>query len=484
MLKFLSFLLIFFILNSFCFSESYIVKLKNAHSYQEFVKYYKRESNLKNFAVNGVKIIPNRIHRFHFIKSNNSTIKSYSNNFSNTTDPMLGEQTWLQVVNGLKLIDISKGSGIIVGLLDSGVELDHEDLNGQFLKYYNVAEDSYDVSDGFGHGTSVAGIIGAIANNGVGIRGVAPDVKFVVAKINKGASPTFDDYSVAKGIYYLVDNGAKVINMSIEMSQSNQAIEDAISYAKEKGVILVAATGNGGNDEESYPASNSYVLGVGSVNNDFEKSSFSDYDNQTFIFAPGEQVLTTYIGDSYLKQTGTSFSAPIVTGIIADLLSLNPYFSLDNIKEIILSHAYYDVTEKYKVVDLSDSAYGTGVYIQLNKTQFLYGDYLYLSLILPPLSSNFDFYFGFIMPDNNVAVLHYNNGLYYTSLNSDYSPTWTFSKIEHYSSLTLYGDANSVSTPLKLEGNIIYGTYKACALYRKDNRIVGYVNCQEFNISK
>jgi hypothetical protein len=480
-MKYFKFIFIFiFILESLLFSESFIIKHKKAHSFKEFLLYYKKVNNLNINNFSG-KPIPNRIHKFHFLINKNLHTVLYKNSFSETGDPLLSEQDWLKAVDGLELINMSKGDGIVIGLLDSGVEMEHEDLKGQFLKYYNVAEDSYDVSDGFGHGTSVAGIIGAIANNGIGIRGVAPDVKFVVAKINIGASPTFDDYSVAKGIYYLVDNGAKIINMSIQMDQSNEVIDDAINYAEEKGVILVAASGNAGEDEESYPARNSYVLGIGSVNNDFEKSSFSNYDDNLFIMAPGEQILTTYIGNNYARQNGTSFSAPIISGIIADMLSLNPYYSLNDIKKILLHNAYNDSSLQFKVVDMDNAILGTGVQF-VTKNEFHYGETFQLSMTLPPFSNSFDFYFGFIMPDGQVAILQYKDHYYYDVFYSDSLPTCSLSPIDDYMQVDVYGGDNAVLSTLTFEEDLQSGTYEACAVYSKNNKSLGYVQCKKFNL--
>ncbi len=478
-------IILIFIFKTFLFGETFILKTKQANSYKEFLKYYKKIDNITVFSSKGNKyhIIPNRIHRFHYLKKGGK-VESLDNSFSDSTDPLLSQQEWLKIINGFDLINLSKGDGIVVGLLDSGVELDHEDLKGQFLKYYNVAENSTDVSDGFGHGTSVAGIIGAIANNGIGIRGVAPDIKFVVAKINVGASPTFDDFSVAKAIYYLVDNGAKVINMSIQMSQSNEAIEDAINYAEKKGVILVAASGNSGNDEESYPASNSYVLGVGSVDDNFKKSDFTDYDDKIFIMAPGENVLTTYINNEYQHETGTSFSAPIVTGIIADILSLNPYLTLNDIKNIILYNAFNGASDDYKVVNLSDSILGTGVKFALSSDVFYSGDFFNVSILLPPFSQSFDFYFGFILPDGKIAVLQYSNHFYYDEFNDNSLPTCSISSIPNYTWVNVYGGENSIFPPLELSGDLQYGDYQICSLYRKNNRILGYVKCRKFQIFK
>ncbi len=466
-----------FFISNIIYADNYILKTKKAHSYKEFLKYYKKVDNAKLFAKG--KLLKNRIHFFEYL----SPLKIMGNNnrFSNLSDPYLSEQDWLKLMDGMELINLSKGTGVLVGLLDSGVEKDHEDLKGQIIKYYNVADENYDIDDSYGHGTAVAGIISAIANNGNGIRGIAPESKLIVAKINSGASPTFDDYSVAAGIYYLVDSGVRVINMSIQMNSSSEVIEDAIDYAKEKGVVLIASSGNFGDTHESYPASNSYVLGVGSVNENFEISSFSNYDDNIFIFAPGENVLSTYINNNYIYESGTSFSAPMVTGLIADLLSLNPYLSVDDIKNIILESTSKITNGKFKIIDGDDTIYGSGVKIITNKNYCTTGDYLNLSLHLPPLSHPFDFYFGIITPDNTVIMLYIENG--YWVWKTENNPTASNIILNNYYSFEIFGD-KGIFPSLEISDNFLNGVYKFCSVYGINGNVVGYFNCKDITINQ
>ena len=463
-------------------ATNYILKTGKAHSYKEFLKYYKKVPYKKTFAKG--KLIKNNINIFD---SFSNKVIERNNSFALLGDPLLSKQTWLKQLDGEELINLSKGRNIIVGVLDSGVEKDHEDLEGQIIKYHNVAENNDDISDSYGHGTAVAGIIAAIANNGNGIRGIAPESKLVVAKINSGGSPTFDDYSVAAGIYYLVDNGAKVINMSIQMNSSNEAIEDAIDYAKEKGVILVAASGNFGDDQQAYPASNDYVLGVGSINENFEISSFSNYDENIFVFAPGENVLSTYINNNYSYETGTSFSAPMVTGLIADLFSLNPYLSFDDLKQIIINSTdLKTVSNNFKIPDLDNSVYGSGVKIITNKDDYNNGDVLELSVKLPPLTHLFNLYFGIVFPDNEIALLKsYNEEVFWTLTDeNNLTPSMTNISNNNYSEYSIFGDNESLFPALQLTGNLLYGTYSICGLYEINGNIIGYFNCKNITINK
>jgi|GEM_PF-5753539 len=469
------------------YSDSYIIKRCQPQSYKEFDKCYQKVSE-ETLPSKNEELILNRTNYFKFKKE--SKIDFYtsniplSNSFSSLPDPYLKDQKWLTLINALDLVNLSQGEGVTIGLLDSGVEKEHEDLSGQIIQYYNVAEKNNDITDSFGHGTAVAGIIAAIANNGNGIRGIAPESKIVVAKVNKGASPTFEDISVAEAIYYLVDNGAEVINMSIQMDEVNQSVEDAIEYAKNKGVILVAATGNYGQLQESYPASNDYVLGVASVNDNLELASFSNYDSNVFILAPGENVFSTITGNNYGYKTGTSYSAPMITGLIADILSLNKSLNYNDIKKIILQNSATEIPQKSKIVDSANSIYGTGVALHTDMDSYSTGDYLNLSMLLPPMSVEFDIYFAIILPSDTLISLSYENGTFLWR--SGLYPIAYNATLSDYYTVYIWGEAgsNRLFKSLEITDDFLPGTYTFCSAYKKDQNFIGYINCKEVKINE
>jgi subtilisin family serine protease len=163
----------------------------------------------------------------------------------------------------------------------------------------------------FGHGTMVAGLIHL----------VAPTAQIMSLKAFN-ADGSADEADIIRAIYYAADNGAKVINMSFELPGISDAMLKALNYAARKGVICVASAGNDAQSALVYPAAYGNVIGVGSVDQQNQLSSFSNFgpDIVTLV-APGEALITTYPGNHYAAAWGTSFSSALVAGGVADLLS-------------------------------------------------------------------------------------------------------------------------------------------------------------------
>ncbi len=473
MKKFIFYITIFFcILNLYAKEkEEYILIKGKANSFKNFNKKYiklKKLIKTKKF-----KIIKNKYHHF-----NNSNKFSYFI----FQDPYKYKQNWINLINAENFYNISTGEHIKIGILDSGVELDHEDLNGQIVDYFNVADNTKDITDYIGHGTSVIGIMAAKAFNDKGIIGLSPKAEYIVAKISHYDEDTFDDYSVAKAIYYLVDKGCKIINMSIQMNYNSEIVEDAINYAKEKKVILVASSGNGINLKEYFPASNSYVLGVGSVDENYYISDFCSYDNDTFIFSVGENIFTTYINNSYIFQTGTSFAAPMLTSLIADILSLNSYLTYEDIKKIIkYSSNILEGNRFFKIINFINSLKSTGLQITTNKNIYFPGDSLILSLKLPPMTQNFNIYFGVITPDENIFMLKYiNNDFIWELVTEKITPTVSNISLFNFLNITIFGE-NGIFPTFTIN-NISSGDYKFCGIYEKNNNFLGWLNCKSILI--
>ncbi|HEV2205122.1 MAG TPA: S8 family serine peptidase [Candidatus Acidoferrales bacterium] len=165
----------------------------------------------------------------------------------------------------------------------------------------------------FGHGTEVMGVIHL----------VAPTAKLLPLKAFE-ANGTGNASDIIRAIYYAVQNGANVINMSFDMTQSSTELSKALNYATSHGVVCIASAGNDGANEIVYPAAlQSNVAGVASTNDFDQRSSFSNYGNQiVWLAAPGEQIVTTYPFGAYAASNGTSFSAPFVSGTAALLINL------------------------------------------------------------------------------------------------------------------------------------------------------------------
>ena len=203
------------------------------------------------------------------------------------------------------------------------------------------------------HGTHVAGIVAANRNNTVGISGVAGDVKIMAVR----AVPEGDerDKDVANAIRYAVDNGAKIINMSFgkSVSPQKQAVDNAVKYAQMKGVLLIHAAGNENEDidiNDNFPskkfcdgkqADNWIEVGATSwMQAPSSVAEFSNYGHKMVdVFAPGVDLKSTVVGSRYEDLSGTSMSAPVVTGLAALLMTYYPEFDYKKIKQIILNSA-------------------------------------------------------------------------------------------------------------------------------------------------
>jgi subtilisin family serine protease len=222
-------------------------------------------------------------------------------------------------------------------------------------KYTDVSEHHYGNSDLMGpeamHGTHVAGIIGAVRGNGVGIDGVAPAVKFMMLR----AVPDGDerDKDIANAIRYAVDNGAQIISMSFGKAYSpyKAAVDDAVKYADAHDVLMVHAAGNDGADlskTKSYPTPvyldggrprNWIEVGASSwKGGDSLAAPFSNFGQQQVdVFAPGVDILSTVPGNGYARESGTSMAAPVVSGLAALLMDYYPNLTAADIKRVIVS---------------------------------------------------------------------------------------------------------------------------------------------------
>ncbi len=247
------------------------------------------------------------------------------------TDPKLAERTEYAQLNLFSAWEkVTPSSDILVAVLDTGIDRSHEELSGaRILSGYDVLQGSAGVSaDRDGHGTSVAGLIAASANNGVGSAGVAYGVRILPIRI-ADQSKTIYSSDLVSGIRFAADAGARIINLSLGGYNYSEAENDAVRYAIERGCILIAAAGNDGEKEHAedpvYPASYPGVLAVGSCDANGALSSFSQRSDTVDLLAPGENLLLLAAGgkgeDAYRYANGTSYSAALLSGVAALALS-------------------------------------------------------------------------------------------------------------------------------------------------------------------
>lgn len=244
-------------------------------------------------------------------------------------DELYAQQWGLDKIDVPEAWNITQGSpSVEVAVLDTGVDASHPDLKERVLNGYDFANGDDDPSDDNGHGTMVAGVIAAVANNGIGIAGVDKKCKILPVKV-AGADGNFYSSDIINGIYYAVDRGADVINMSFGGQTDaayDQAIADALWDAYNAGIVLVAASGND-SGAVSFPAALPPVISVGATDKNDNIAEFSNYGPELNLVAPGVDIYTTYsdgVKEGYASASGTSMAAPLVSGIAALLLAEKP----------------------------------------------------------------------------------------------------------------------------------------------------------------
>ncbi len=217
--------------------------------------------------------------------------------------------------------------GARVGILDTGIDLSHVDLLGKTKACANALTGTGIVvngscSDDNLHGTHVAGTVGAIANNSVGVAGVAPNAEFAIFKGLDAAGVGFYADIVA-GVHWLhTTGGARIISMSIGGPQDN-ALDKELSEAAAAGTLLIAAAGNDGDDTPNYPAFHRDVMSVAAVDAAGKRASFSNCNSDVEIGAPGVDVWSTAPGNTYVSISGTSMATPHVSGVAAMIMWRN-----------------------------------------------------------------------------------------------------------------------------------------------------------------
>lgn len=230
------------------------------------------------------------------------------------------------------------GEGVKIAVIDSGIA-PHSDL----AVAGGVSTVSYtsSYSDDQGHGTHVAGIIGA-RNNGFGVKGAAYESEIYAVKAfdQEGAAYLSD---LLEGIDWSISNGMDIINLSSGTQTASAALQSAVDQAYESGLLIVAAAGNDGaldglEDTVDFPARYSSVIGVGAVDSYFNRASFSSTGPAVEVAAPGVNILSTYLGNRYAYMSGTSMAAPYVTGELALLKQAYPELTNEELRRVLVDH--------------------------------------------------------------------------------------------------------------------------------------------------
>ena len=291
-------------------------------------------------------------------------------------DPNYGEQWNLALMKMPQAWGIEQGDPeVTVAVVDGGVDLQHPEFRSQLWRNVgeipgnNIDDDGngyvddlngWDFSDAptlpgrgdwtvrdnepqdeIGHGTYVSGIIGAAANNGIGIAGIAWRCRLMPlrADFKYGAGGYLQNDDVAAAIVYAADNGAQVINMSWGDTVNAFIVEDAVMYAYARGCVMVAAAGNEGAVGSWYPAGLKTVISVAGLTKERRLNGDSNFGATIDIAAPGDEILSTDLNGGYRNLSGTSMAAPHVSGVAALVRSANPDVTNAEVRETLIRTA-------------------------------------------------------------------------------------------------------------------------------------------------
>jgi subtilisin family serine protease len=254
-------------------------------------------------------------------------------------DPELSKQYYLNNILAPQGWDYTTGSvAVTIAVLDTGIDSNHVDLSGKLLDPHDFLENDNVPQDPNGHGTLVAGIAAAKTNNGLGVAGVSWGAQIMPLRILDAAGNGSNE-NVAQAILWATNHGARVINMSFGGPDFSQDVQDAVNYALEQGVVLVAATGNQGVATVLYPAAYPGVIGVGATDSSNLLADFSNTGDGVDVVAPGVAIYSTSPGSHYSYSSGTSMAAPQVSGLAALLASLPGMYYSSRIVNAIESNA-------------------------------------------------------------------------------------------------------------------------------------------------
>ncbi|MBD2580650.1 S8 family peptidase [Oscillatoria sp. FACHB-1406] len=256
-------------------------------------------------------------------------------------DPDYSKQWNLHNINVEQAWDETKGAGVTVAVIDTGVTQVPDLKQTKFVKGYDFVSDRVEATDDVGHGTHVAGTIAQSTNNGFGVAGIAYEAKIMPIKVLGQGGGTVAD--IAEGIRFAADNGAQVINMSLGGPGESSLLEEAIKYAYNKGTVIIAAAGNENRNSASYPARYPNVLSVSALDAAGNKAPYSNFGAGVDIAAPGgsedakivQHTIDPSTGEpAFLGFQGTSMAAPHVAGVAA-LIKASGEYSPEEVYNIL-----------------------------------------------------------------------------------------------------------------------------------------------------
>ncbi len=256
-----------------------------------------------------------------------------------SNDPYLGSEWHINKIGAPAAWDSTAGAGITIAILDSGADASHPDLIPNLVAGYNTYDNNTDTSDICGHGTSVAGSAAAAVNNGVGVAGVAGNAKIMPVRIGALVNGSCYGYfsSIASGVTYAADHGARIANISYASIPTSSAVISASNYMKSKGGLVFVAAGNYSRDEGFTPTDS--MIAVSATDSNDALASFSSWGAFVGLSAPGAGIYSTVRGGGYGGVSGTSFASPIAAAVGALVMAANPSLTSDQVQNILFTTA-------------------------------------------------------------------------------------------------------------------------------------------------
>jgi|GEM_PF-559962 len=251
------------------------------------------------------------------------------------------ETSWgVTKVKALDVHPITKGSGIKIAVIDSGIDYNHPDLKDNYRGGYDFVNSDNDPKDDYGHGTKCAGVIASI-DNSYGVLGVAPESSIYSLKVLGSDGMGYSSRTI-RAIEWAVDHDIDIISMSLGGSTGSDTYRQAVDNAYNAGVLLVASAGNSGSsasDNVKYPAKFDSVIAVSATTQSDYIASFSSVGPAVELAAPGYYIRTTTMGSGYASFSGTSAAAPFVSGVAALMMAANPTMTNAEIRDLMHQNA-------------------------------------------------------------------------------------------------------------------------------------------------
>jgi thermitase len=251
-------------------------------------------------------------------------------------DPYFGSSWHLAKINASTAWDSSTGSGVTVAVLDTGVDAAHPDLSSRIVPGWNFHDNNSNTSDVHGHGSAVAGAAAATMNNAIGVAAIAGQARIMPIRIADANAYAYWS-TVAQGLTWAADNGARVANISYVGVAGSSAVQSAAQYMKNKGGLVVVCAGNNNRDEGIAPTT--AMIPVSATDENDLKTSFSSWGGFVAMSAPGINVWTTQRGGTYGQWWGTSIASPVTAGVVALMMARKPTLSAAQVESLLYASA-------------------------------------------------------------------------------------------------------------------------------------------------